>query len=157
MFSHKKKLNIIIVLCICRQLILTLFHMIQVVLNDDNSCLVVYCLALHTTISFLESNVFINHAINRNNTSKYISEIFIYIILVILRVTIEVVDTRKVRRYQRVNISRKSKKDRQCNGIKKKDNDLQNIMQKTKDRGWTRVLRKGKLFLFHTWHSSCYC
>jgi hypothetical protein len=63
------------------KLILTLFHMIQVLLNDDNSCLVVYCLALHTTISFLESNVFIIHAINRNNTSKYISEILIYIIL----------------------------------------------------------------------------
>ena len=144
MFSHKKKLNIIIVLCICRKLILTLFHMIQVLLNDDNSCLVVYCLALHTTISFLESNVFIIHAINRNNTSKYISEILIYIILVILRVTIEVVDTRKVRRYHRVNISRISKKDRQYNGLKEKNNDLQNIMQKTKDRSTRTPLTENR-------------
>ena len=97
--SHIKKIKYIIVLCICRQLILTLFHMIQVLLNDDSSCLIVYCSALHTTISFLESNVFINHAIIRNNTSKYISEILIYIILVILKVTIEVC------RYQRVNIN----------------------------------------------------
>jgi hypothetical protein len=56
--------------------------------------------------------------------------------------------------------SRKSKKDRQHNGQKKKDkrtnNNLQNIAHKTKDRvtwtpqktlEWTPVLQKGKLFL----------
>ena len=65
--------------------------------------------------------------------------------------------------------SRKSKKDRQYNGQTKKDNRtnnyLQNISEKTKDRatrtgtknwGWNQMPRKGKQFLLHTWHPSCY-
>jgi hypothetical protein len=56
---------------------------------------------------------------------------------------------------------RKSKKNRQHNGQKKKykrtNNDLQNIHIKlrssnrnpTKNRGWTQELQKGKQFLLH--------
>jgi len=64
--------------------------------------------------------------------------------------------------------SRKSE-DRQYNGQKKKDkrtnSDLRNATQKTKDRTntkptkkqeWTEVLRKGRKFLLHIWHPSCY-
>ena len=43
------------------------------------------------------------------------------------------------------------------------NNDLQNTTQKrlsntntTKNRRWTQVLRKGKQFLLHVWHPSCY-
>jgi hypothetical protein len=62
----------------------------------------------------------------------------------------------------------KSKKDRQHNSQKKQDkitnNNLQNSTQKDKDQatrtplkigGLTKVLRKGKQFLFHMWHLSC--
>ena len=74
-------------------------------------------------------------------------------------------NTRRVSRYQRVIRIRKSKKDRQSNGQKKRNKrtniDLQNITQKTKDRatrnlGWTQVLRKSKQFLLHMWNMSCY-
>ena len=53
---------------------------------------------------------------------------------------------------------RKSKKDRQHNGQRKRhkrtNNDLQNITHKTKDRINRTPLRKGKQFLFHQWHPS---
>jgi len=38
---------------------------------------------------------------------------------------------------------RKSEKDRQYNGQKKKDNDLQNITQKTKDRATRTQIKTG--------------
>jgi hypothetical protein len=57
--------------------------------------------------------------------------------------------------------SRKSKKDRQHNGQKKKENYLPSMAQKTKDRAtrtrrWIHVLWKGNQFLLHMWHPSCY-
>jgi hypothetical protein len=63
-----------------------------------------------------------------------------------------------------VIISRKSM-DRQHKDKQKKDrrtnNDLQTIAQNNKDRTTrtplkTRMLRKGKKFLLHMWHPSCY-
>ena len=60
--------------------------------------------------------------------------------------------------------SRKSK-DRQYNDQRRKHkrtgNDLQNITQKTKDRAIQTQLQtggsaKGKQFLLHMWHPSCY-
>jgi hypothetical protein len=38
---------------------------------------------------------------------------------------------------------KKRAKDRQCNGLKEKNNDLQNIMQKTKDRSTRTPLKIG--------------
>ena len=57
------------------------------------------------------------------------------------------------------------KKDRQHKDKQKKDgrthNDLQTITENNKDRATrnplkTRMLRKGKKFLLHMWHPSCY-
>jgi hypothetical protein len=54
-------------------------------------------------------------------------------------------------------------KDRQNNG--RSNNGRQNTTEKTKNLatgtplknlGWTLVLWKGKQFLFHMWHTSCY-
>jgi hypothetical protein len=36
------------------------------------------------------------------------------------------------------------------------NNDIQNTTQKTTDRRWTQVLRKGKQFLSCMWQPSCY-
>ena len=64
---------------------------------------------------------------------------------------------------------RKSKKDRQYNGQKKKKRKLQPTIYKTLHRqqtieqheshskpGWTQVLQKGKQFLLQQGHPSCY-
>ena len=74
----------------------------------------------------------------------------------IMRVNLEEIEDIKL-----VIRIRKSKKDRQHNGQKKKDkrtnNDLQNITHKAKDReARTQVLRNGKQSLFHKWRLSCY-
>ena len=64
--------------------------------------------------------------------------------------------------------SRKLKNDRQYNDQKDKmtNKGQHNTTQKTKHRAtrtntksrwWTRLLRKGKQFLLHWWHPSCYC
>jgi hypothetical protein len=74
---------------------------------------------------------------------------------------------RRVWRYQMSNqkpVNRK-RTDNAMAKRKRTNNDLQITTQITKDRtrqasrkylGWTRVLHKGKQFLLHMWHSSCY-